>query len=248
MYNLSAKEYTARVIASKGSERAEAFHIFKMPTAEDWFAYYRGSTQLGLSKSRDIFETSNTTQEKDAQFWMDMIVKVKGYTVKGQDVMQLDDWKDRIPLPHKLGAIAALMIFDRVDVSEDTVTGDSFELEEGEISLQFEAVQDMKRYPLTFHFDVPSQKHYVKHSRMSSRMQFARTKQRNVSAIWVPTDIRPLVGLFDELIQKVEGYKYDTKDVMVTQKWREKISALHKAEAIRELFSSSVEEEEEEGK
>jgi len=244
MYDLSAKELTAKVIEVRGEEKLEAVHVFKAPMTEDWFGYHQGSSQLGLSKGKDVFETSNVAQEKDAQFWFDMILKVEGYSIKGTDIMESVDWKDQVPLPHKLAAVTALMLFWREDVDESgLVTGGGFELDTEEIVMRFIALQNSKRHTLVYYFSSPGQDDYVKHSRISSKMQFARTKQRNVSAIRIPTDIRPYVGLFDKLIKKVEGYEYEGKDVMELEDWRNKVSALHKAEAVRELFTATLEEE-----
>jgi len=66
-----------------------------------------------------------------------------------------------------------------------------------------------------------------------------------VSAIRVPTDIRPFVELFDKLITKVEGYVFEGKDVMEVADWKDKIDALQKRMAVQEIFGASLQEEEE---
>ena len=65
-----------------------------------------------------------------------------------------------------------------------------------------------------------------------------------MSAIRVPTDIRPFVELFDKLIDKVEGYIFEGKDVMLAVNWKDKIDALQKRMAVQEVFTASLQEEE----
>jgi len=64
----------------------------------------------------------------------------------------------------------------------------------------------------------------------------------------MPADITPFVAMFDKLIVKVDGYSYNDKPLMEETDWVKKIDAHHKREVIREFFTSSLLDEDEEGK
>lgn len=246
MYDLSLKECFFTIQEVRRDSKFLLKHVFRVPTLEDWIEYHKGSSQLGLSKGRDTIEMSNVRQERDQFFWETLIVKVEGYLWKGKDFMEQKDWKEKIPLGHKLEAVSGFLLSGREDVPEEAslIEVKGFDLAESGIEMQFAIFQNGKTVRVVFHFMAPESSDYLRYTRLTSKMQLQRTKQRNVSAIRVPTDIRPFVELFDKLISKVEGYVFEGKDVMEVADWKDKIDALQKRMAVQEVFIVTLQEEE----
>lgn len=250
MFDLSTKECFFKVRQVHGDRKILLTHVFRLPTFEDWLEYNEGTTQVGLSKGRDTVEVSNVLQERDTQLWEDLIIRTEGYTVSGKPLMELENWKERVPLPHKLQAVSGFFIFDRSDVPEDAslISEDTYDLEEGSVGLRFGVIQNFKKMDVTFYMKTPGTKDHIRFSRITSKMQLVRTKQRGVSAIKVPTNLRPFVELFDQLVEKVEGFIYEKKDLMEQKDWVAKLDAFHKRGVVHELFTAQTLEEEFEGK
>lgn len=246
MFDLSLKECICKVQETRGDKKIVLTHVFRSPTLEDWTYYFKGTTQLGVSKGRDTVEMSNVSQEKDTLLWEDLIVRVEGYKVKGEDVMSLDDWKERIPISHKLEAVSGFMLFWREDVPDDAnlIEVNSLDLAEDSLEMHFAGIQNCEIQHIKFFFSNPEPSDYIKFSRMSSRMQLVRTKRRGESAIKVPGDITALVEIFDRLVERAEGYTYKSKDLMETEKWKKQIDAYHKRAAVLDMFTSSLQETE----
>jgi hypothetical protein len=247
MYDLSLKETFVRVIEERGDKRSILIHTFRTPTSDDWYNYFRLSSQVGLSKGRDTVEFTGENQDKDAEFWGTLIQRVEGYKMNGVDVLSLPDWKNIIPLPHKLQAFAGLLWFYKIGNTIDGSFEETNELDLGvsSVDVRFEAAQNGQASVITFTFKQPEPTDYLKYGRITARMQLVRTKQRGVSAIKVPATINPMVELFDKLIDKVDGYSYEGKPLMELPEWRSRIDLYHKREAIRELFGTTTQEEEE---
>ena len=246
MYDLSLKECFFTIREIRGDQKFLLKHVFRVPALEDWVDYHKGASQLGLSKGKDTIEMSNVRQERDQALWERLIVKVEGYLWKGKAITEQKDWKERIPLGHKLEAISGFLLSGREDVPEEAalIEATGFDLAEGGIEMKFAIFQNGVTERVVFHFSAPEASDYLRHTRLTSKMQLQRTKQRNVSAIRVPTDIRPFVELFDKLIQKVEGYVFEGKDVMEVADWKDKIDALQKRMAVQEVFTVSLQEDE----
>lgn len=250
MFDLGLKECFFTLRLRKGDEKYYLKHYFRLPTFEDWFRYHKKRKFMGLSKGRDTFEFANVMQEEDLSFWDSLILRVEGYVSHSEDLMKLEDWKDRIPVQHKLEAMGMFLIFNREEEPEGTLVESAGFDVDSEVSneLKFQAVQNGDETFVTFHFRQPDTTDYVRFNRLASKLQLVRTKQRNVQEMRAPADIRPFIEMFDKLIVKAEGYAFEGKDLMETEGWRDKIDAFHKREAIRELFTSPLlGEETEEG-
>jgi len=247
MFDLSTKECFFLLRLRKGDERHVLKHYFRLPSFDDWFQYQKKRKFMGLSKGKDTFEFANVMQEEDLAFWESLIIRVEGYKAKGADLMTVETWKEKIPVTHKLEAMAGFVLFNREEEPESSlVDGGGFDVDE-EISseLKFTAVQNGEEQYLTYHFRQPETSDYVRFNRLTSKLQLVRTKQRNVQEMRMPADIRPFIDMFDKLIVRVEGYTYDEKDLMEVEGWKDKVDAYHKREVIRELFTSPLIEEEE---
>lgn len=246
MYDLSKKECMFKVTETRGSRKIVLRHFFRLPSLQDWIAYHKGVSELGLSRGRETFEVSDNVQAKNLELWEKLVTKVQGYVVDGKDVQEQENWRDLIPFPHKVQAVNGFMTTWRRtdDVVEEVV----LDLGSDDVEVSIVVLQNvddtMTQHEIIFHFTSPDAMDYKNISKLQSRMRLTRTKERNVSSISVPTDIKPYVQLFDKLIIRVEGYIYDGKDLMEHSEWKSKIDAFHKREAIGDLFTSEFEDDE----
>lgn len=248
MYDVSLKECFFTLRLQRGDKKFILRHVFRLPSFKDWFEYLRQRKFMGLSKGKDTYEFANVMQEEDLAFWDSLIIRVEGYISQKKDVSELEDWKTKVPVDHKLEAMSGFVMFSRheeVSASE-AIVADGFDVDD-EIGreLEFSTVQNGEEVFLKYFFGRPETTDYVRFNRLISKMQLVRTKQKNVQEMRVPSDVRPFVEMFDKLIVKVEGYASEGKDLMKDEAWKSKIDTYHKKEAIRELFTSSLLEDEE---
>lgn len=249
MFDLSAKERFFRLKETRGSRKIRVSHVFRLPTLQDWEGYFRGVSTLGTSRGRDTIEYSGAIQERNVELWEALIQRVEGYHMHGKNVMELDNWKELIPLPHKTETVSGFINAWRKeeDIEEVEVLDlGSDNIDVGIVVLTNDDKNEVVQTELMFHFMSPDMSDYKHMSKLTSRMRMTRTKERNVSSISIPTDIKPYVKMFDKLIQKVEGYVYEGEDLMKQPNWKDLVDASHKRTAVDELFT--VEFEEQEGK
>lgn len=241
MYNLDAKETFFKLKEIRGDKVFYLKHFFRMPLVEEWAKYLRSRGYVGLSKGRNTFEFSNVLQEEDEEFWGLLILRVEGYTFQGKDIMTLTDWKEKIPIKHKLEVIGGFLSFNRSEDTDKETVGEGLDLSDmSGTTLKFSAIFNDNEELLVFNFSVPATSDYIKYTRVASRTQMVRTKQKNVSEIHIPMKLDVFISLFDKLIISTEGYKFAEKE-----DWKNQVPLLHKREAIRELFSGSLRVDEE---
>lgn len=246
MYDLSVKECMYKVAETRGSRKVTVRHFFRLPAFQDWVDYFKGVSELGLSRGKETFEVSDNIQTKNEDLWKQLIVRVEGYKVGGVELMDKDNWQEQVPLPHKLQAISGFMTTWRKedDIEEDVI----LDLGADDIEVRLIVLQNvekiMTQHELLFHFTTPDTSDYKLMSKLQSKMRLTRTRERNVSSISIPTDITPYVKLFDKLVTGVEGYQYGGKNLMEQKNWRDLIDAYHKREAIGDLFTSEFAEDE----
>ena len=244
MFELALKKCYFKVREEKGDRVVVVTHNFRPPSSEDWFDHFRGTSQLGLSKGRDVIEMSASGQERDEELWERLVLDVEGYQISGRPLMEYADWKSRVPLTHKLNAVSGFMYFFRGGLNENPVEEAVLDLGETTTEICFDALQLTKPCQVAFVFKVPEPSDYIRYSRATARMQIVRTKQRGVSKLQVPSNVQLLVELFDKLIVSARGYSYEEKALMDYPDWKDKIDVYHKREAVRELFGTTLQEEE----
>ena len=87
-------EITVQVDTPAGPENL--IHVFRQPMHEDYLKYERALRESGGISA-------------DLELWKRCIEAVKNYTLHGQDLLNVDDWKQRVPAPHRAAAINALL-------------------------------------------------------------------------------------------------------------------------------------------
>jgi len=248
MYVIDAKERMYKVSETRGNRKVVVKHFFRLPTLQDWERYFRGTSQLGLSRGKGTLELSASIEERQLELWNALIIRVEGYSVGGEPLMEKENWRDLIPVDHKNNALNG---FITAWVPDEEVEDDVLDLGATTVDVVLHVLHNPKDEPdkvlpaeLRFIFDSPDAADYKTHSKMQGRMRLTRTKERNVSSISVPTDIKPFVKLFDKLISRVEGYECQGEDLMKQENWKEHVDAFHKREAVNQLFMSEFSEDE----
>lgn len=90
-------------------------YIRELPTAQ-WLAWQRKIGQLN---------GDGDTLAQVALWYDEHVVKVEGYTFKGKELMQIDDWKSLIPGAHKLAAWTELVTGDNLKKKSLTTSNPS---------------------------------------------------------------------------------------------------------------------------
>jgi len=76
-----------------------------------------------------------------------LIIRVEGYIWKGKPFTDQKDWKEKIPLGHKLEAVSGFLLSGREDVPEDASlieAKEGFDLAESGIEMKFAIFQNGK--------------------------------------------------------------------------------------------------------
>ena len=100
-------EERIKLVAEKGGVEYALFHVLRQPTATELRAYSKRRSEVNLRRRK--VSMKNSPAEIDEWLWNQVAVNVEGYTIDG---VALDssraDWKDHVPLLHKVEAVTAL--------------------------------------------------------------------------------------------------------------------------------------------
>jgi len=220
-------------------------HVFRRITERDWNGYF----------SRMVFETdasSRTIDVNSAALWLygECIQAVTGYSMRGgKELGDLPNWRERIPMNHRLQAVSLLTSAERssgcaeIEPDCETVTLDALWDVDGK--------GGMRRFTgLVHRFTAPSAQQMMRYSRESSRSLVVggSTNGKTIHAIRQ----KVLLKLYDELIQGVEGYAVPVgaegyanpkKGIGKPEAIVREMDAFHKIAAAGQLFSTAAEEE-----
>ncbi len=214
-------------------------YVVRPATREEWFAYFDSITVEQEQKGEETVNTSEITTARLALL-AKVLVAVQGYdTPSCQPVMEIDGWKTKLPTAHRM-AIADLLF----DVGRDEkAESDIFAIGEERVTLKAysTATADtrlVQERGLVHIFAVPSPDQHRAYSRDSSRSII--TGGRNGRTRFLGAQ-RTLVSLYDQLIQRVEGYSVegepltDDKDRIVSS-----MDSYHKAQAMGSVFAPAA--------
>jgi len=190
-----------------------ATHIFRPLTLEDWLRYFTTLAVEYISTSDEMITQSHEQEAADA-LWQEAILRVEGY--------QGDDWKGRMPLSHKVAALAGLQQVLATDA------GDPFDLAPDSRLVRLEAAWNGEIHEgLGHRFRLPSSEDARDYRRLN--VSFIRSRGRRDQALRIKACVRlgELCRLYDALILETEGYSGD---------YPKRPDPLHKMAAITALF------------
>lgn len=236
---LLALDAAERVVVWKNEAGAIRKHTFRRISADDWAGYF----------SRIHIETDDKSRLIDvnsAAVWLysQAAVRAEGYQVRGgAKVEELPNWRDRLPLGHRLQAVRLL-------TSTKPHQGAAPAIIEPEMEIVFidakwgeaaEAGKMLEYKALEHRFRIPSAEDSQFYSRETSRTMVVRG---SVSGRTIyPVREKVLVKLYDRLIESVDGYSVGGEALAGREEIVRNMDVLHKVAAVGQLFSSSGEEE-----
>ena len=91
MYDLSVNECLYKVTEMRGNRKVTLKHYFRLPTLQDWMQYFKGVSELGLSRGKETFEVSDSVQAKNTELWNKLVTRVEGYAIKSKS----EYWSER---------------------------------------------------------------------------------------------------------------------------------------------------------
>jgi hypothetical protein len=236
------------LLALDARERVAAFrsggknyrHIFRRLTALDWEKFF-SHVVAEFKQEKDGYSQVVDTDYASLMLYNRAIVRVEGYkTVNGVPPNELPSWPECIPQHHRLAAAGILM---NVTQSEG---GDESMLEAEGVSVLLDAMWNegetgaMKQYRGLVHkFASPTAEH---------RRRFLKSKNRSFIAggsrtgtTLIPSAHPVLVAIYDELIQRVEGYGIGGREMASRDEIVREMDAFHKSSALSRLFKFSGE-------
>jgi hypothetical protein len=101
-------EERIKLVAEKGGVEYTLVHVLRQPTASELRTYSKRRSEVDVRRRRKI-SMKNSPAEVDEWLWNQVAIEVEGYTIDGAplDASQAD-WKDHVPLLHKVEAVTAL--------------------------------------------------------------------------------------------------------------------------------------------
>jgi len=202
----------------------KAIHVFRRLTMEDWLSFYSGMQHEELQTGA-LSKTSTRLHETIAALWEAVVLRVEGYKAGA-------DWKERMPLAHKL---AAVLVLRQVNAAN---SGNPFDLESDQRLITLEATWNSVFHGELVHvFKDPSQEDQLEWNRSISSFYRVRGSRGRESRIRFPVNFGKLCRLYDQLILEVRGYAF-------TGTIQTAMDALHKEVAIGALFQPVEQEPE----
>jgi len=214
-------------------------HIFRRFTAADWenfFAHVVAEFKREKGGYTQVVDMENAMLVTYGR----AIQRVEGYRTRdGREPDKLPSWPECIPQQHRLDAMRLAMNVTHSEESDETMLemeGESVTIDamwnEGETG-------KMKLYRgLVHHFASPTAEHRRRVLRAKNRA-FVAGGSRNGTTV-IPSGHGVLVKMYDELIQRVEGYSVSGRELNGRDEIAREMDAFHKSAVVARLFQTST--------
>ena len=230
-FELNPSEIRQPLVIVEGGRRFRVTHIFRPPKLADWKLYQE---RFGLSKEREGQQEiwSDSREEAAQLMWNEVALGVEGYLLPAGSE---SDWRDRVPVIHKVMGIDSLA---RVGVAEEQEEP-GYSLESPSRKVYLEARRGGLVYSnLTHVFNEPSELETKKFRRI--RASILRVRGSRTDKSIYPSHLAEMVGFYDNLIVEVSGYSFDGKVSLLRADIVRAMDALHKTSAVISLFNPEV--------
>lgn len=228
-------------------------HIFRRFTAADWENFF-AHVVAEFKRENGGFMQVVDMDYASLVLYGRAIQRVEGYQTRdGREPEKLPTWPECVPQHHRLAAMGLIMNVTHSEAKDDSmleaegvpVTIDAMWNEETHGSLSLVAANAaMKQYRgLIHHFASPSAEHRRRLLKAKNRA-FVAGGSRNGTTI-IPSGHGVLVKLYDELIERVEGYSISGRELNGKDEIVREMDAFHKSAVVARLFqtSSGIDEE-----
>jgi hypothetical protein len=214
--------------------------FFRRITEADWKKYFNGAS---VETAKDGDEQVTTVEYQVARIALveEALEKVEGYKLRGgEDLMSITNWKQRIPIGHKIQAGGILEGVSPSLVSESGFFIDP-ELDEVEVDASWGSVApgSMSYYKNLKHRFTPAKpEHQKKFFRVQSESRVIVGGDRKGRTLYGKHE-PALIEIYNELIADVDGYSVG--GTSLSGRGGKVISAEmdsgHKVVAVRQLFA-----------
>jgi len=228
-----------RVVALRMNESGQiCSHVFRRIERADVDAYY-AAIMMATQRRGQTTEDEVDIGSAELKLYERAIVRVEGYKLNdGRDLMELPNWKDRIPGGHRIRAADLLM-----KVTKSAGAGEEF------IDPEFDVVfldcvwtakeGSMSRFSgLAHRFTPPTTAHWRRFNHYKTRSTVIGGSRGGQKTIYPKLD--GLLGdLYDELIAAVDGYSFRGAALPERATVVREMDRFHKIAAISALFDKS---------
>ena len=113
----STEEERIHLVAEQGGKEVRLVHVLRQPTTVQLHTFSRMQSEFEFRRRKASLKKSPA--EGNEWLWDQIVVCVEGYTIEGQELTpNMEGWKDKVPLPHKVEAVAAMTAVAAEDEEE----------------------------------------------------------------------------------------------------------------------------------
>jgi len=214
-----------------GFNKLRLVHVFSRATLEDHFSYQQKIISKITTDGIDIQREIDTV-DADRDLWSRLILRVENYkSIRLGDLSDLEDWKDRIPVAHRLAAVRAIY---KTEIDFDFEEGEFFD---SGLAVALKDVQNGRQIKSLVHrFRDPETSDIKEWSRLSNLSDKRRTRRGQIVSTPRPR-LRGEIALYDKLIvDGLEGYLNAGQPIATARDAVAYMDAIHKSHAINEYF------------
>jgi hypothetical protein len=223
-------------------------HIFRRITAADWENFF-AHVVAEFKREKGGFMQVVDMDYASLVLYARAIVRVEGYQTRdGRAPETLPTWPECVPQHHRLAAMGLIMNVTHAEAADDSmleaegvaVTIDAMWNEETATSFSTMAASAaMKQYRgLVHRFASPTAEHRRRLLKAKNRA-FVAGGSRNGTTV-IPSGHGVLVKLYDELVERVEGYSIGGREIVDKNEVVREMDAFHKSAVVARLFQSST--------
>ena len=230
-----------------GSGSHKTTHFFRRLKDKDREGF---SSRVDIEVEQRDGEMIRTINIQSAALWLyrNAIVRVEGYRLEdGRPLSEVPNWKERIPRAHAIRAANLLtsVSFSRPEFG--TVIGGEGDLVvlDAVWTADDSGAGTRKYSGLKHYFGSVSADQQRRFDRTRNRAFILGDRRRGRTII--PSSQSLFASLYDELIQRVEGYSVGGRPLEGREEIVREMDGFHKSAAAQGLFESDIDESAEEG-
>lgn len=229
-----------RVIVLKMRESgALRRHTFRRITRADVDAYY-AATMVATQRTGQTTENEYDIGSAELKLYERAAVRVEGYKLEdGRDLMELHNWRERVPGGHRISAVDLLMKVSRSACPGEQLLNAEFDIVSLDAFWSEGDSGQMSWYRGLLHrFTPPTNAHWRKVNSFKTRSVAIGGSRGGQKTIYPKLD-GLLSGIYDELIQEVAGYEFHGAALEDKGSIVKEMDPLHKIAAVSALFDKS---------
>jgi len=249
-FELTPVEVRIPVPFQEAGRKFRVTHIFRPALLKDWLEY-ENRLHLQVEREGNAQRWYDDREEASEAIWNEIVIGVEGYLCSHrrtdgaygapatQEIMETfpDDWKERVPVDHKVAAISRLARVEPCQPGEEQL----YFFDSTRQTVYLEARRDGLVYSGLVHvLRRPALKEKKNFRRIQSSVLHVRGSRKEQSRF--PSRLKEFTQFYDELILEVDGYTVSgrpaTREDAV--RW---MDPQHKRAAVISLFAPELDDE-----